>query len=119
MLGEESVHTRERVRNRMATTGSTTSPFKTFYGEKPKIIGSFSEFGRIGCVTKRYKLKKKITDKTFKAIVFGYTDNHTRDTYKLYKPDTKRVIMTRDVKKTCWKMTDPAETMNISHKAHK
>ena len=119
IMWEESVHSCERIINNMATMGSTTSPFENFYGEKLNIIGSFSEFGRIGYVTKWDKLKKKITDKTFKAIVFGYTDNHTRDTYKLYKPDTKRVIMTRDVKKTCWKMTDPAETMNISHKAHK
>ena len=67
----------------MATMGSTTSPFESFYGENPKIIGSFSEFGRIRYVTKRDKFKKQITDKSFKAIMVGYTDNHTRDTYKL------------------------------------
>ena len=75
--------------------GSTTSPFENFYGEKLNIIGSFSEFGRIGSVTKRYKLKKETTDKTFKANIVGYIDNHMNDTYKLYKPDTKRVIITR------------------------
>ena len=52
-LWAEDVHTCERVRNSMAATGSNTSPFKTIYGEKPKIVGLFLEFGRIGYVTKR------------------------------------------------------------------
>ena len=37
-------------------------------------------------------------DKKYKAIMVGYTDNHTRETCRLYKPDTNRVIMTRDIK---------------------
>ena len=41
MLWEEVVYTYERLRYSMATTGSTTSTFKIFYVEKPKIIGSF------------------------------------------------------------------------------
>ena len=34
----------------------------------------------------------------YKSIMVGYTDNHTRDTYKLYTTEIKRFIMTRDVK---------------------
>ena len=60
-----------------------------------------------------------MTDKTFKAIMMGYSDNHTRDMYKLYNPETKRVIMTRDVKWLDWKMTDPAETLKMFCKAEK
>ena len=63
----------------MDTTGSTTSPFENFEGEKPKIIGSFSEFGSIVYITKWGKFKKKMTDKTFKAIMVGYAENNTRD----------------------------------------
>ena len=58
----------------------------------------FLESGLIGYVTKQDKYKNKMTDKTFKAIMVGYADNHTRDTYKLYNPETNIVIMTRDVK---------------------
>ena len=43
----------------------------------------------------------------------GCSDNHTRDTYKFYTPDIKRVIMTRYIKWAEWKMTEPAETMKI------
>ena len=53
MLWEEALHVYKRVRNSMAATGSTTSPSEKIYGEKPNIIGSFSEFGIIGYVTKR------------------------------------------------------------------
>ena len=38
MLWEETVHTCEHVRNSMATTGSTTSPFEIFYGENPRSL---------------------------------------------------------------------------------
>ena len=52
IMWEEAIHTCKHVRNSMSTTGSTTSPFERFYGEKPKIVGSFSEFKRIGYITK-------------------------------------------------------------------
>ena len=52
IMWEEDIHTFKRVRNIMADMGSTTSPFEIFYGEEPNIIGSFSEFGHIGYVTK-------------------------------------------------------------------
>ena len=97
ILWKEAVHMFKRV-NSMDTTGSTTSPFKIFYREKPNIIGLFSEFGPIGYVTKQDKFKNKITYKISKAIMVGCTSNHTRNTYKLYNPETKRVILTRDVK---------------------
>ena len=58
----------------MATTGITKSPFEKFYGEKSKIIGFFSEFRRIACVTKWDKLKKHMTYKMYKDIMAGYAE---------------------------------------------
>ena len=52
ILWIEAVHTRERVRNSMATTGSTKSPSAIFYGEKLNIIVFFSKFGHIAYITK-------------------------------------------------------------------
>ena len=79
MIWAEAVHTRERVQNIMATKGSTKSPFEIFYGEKSKIIGLFSYFGRIAYVMKRENIKKQMKDKTYKTTMFGYSENHTRD----------------------------------------
>ena len=42
IMWEETVHTCERVRNSIKTTGCTKSPFEIFYREKPNIVGSFS-----------------------------------------------------------------------------
>ena len=56
-------------------------------------------------------IKKQIKDNTYKAIMVGYADNHTRDMYNLYNTDTKKVIVKSDIKWVEWKMTDPAETM--------
>ena len=49
----------------------------------------------------------------------GYSNNHTRDTYKLYKPEIKRVVLTRDAKWAGWKNTDPEETLKMFREAHK
>ena len=73
-------------------------PFKIFYGEKPKIVVSFSEFVHIAYITKQDKFNNQIIDKTFKSIMVVYAYNHTRGTYKFYNTETNRVIMTRDVK---------------------
>ena len=113
ILWEEVVHKCEHIRNSMDTTVSTTSPFENIYGEKPNIIGLFLEFGRIGYVTKREIFKNQMTDKTFKVIMVRYAGNHTRDTYKLYNLETKRVIMTIDVKWEDWKNTIPADTVKM------
>ena len=92
---------------------------ENFHGDKPNIIDSLSEFGRITYITKQYAFKKQITDNTFKDIMGVYRENHTRDTYKLYNTETKRAIITWDIKWVDWKMTDPAETLKIFCEAHK
>ena len=52
---------------------------------------------------------------TYKVIMVVYSENHARDTYKLYNPETKRVIMSRDITWEERKKTDPAEIMKIFH----
>ena len=46
-----------------------------------------------------------------------YAENHRRETYKLYNPETKRVVMTRDIKWADWKRTYLVETLKMFHKA--
>ena len=68
----------------------------------------FSALGRIAYNTKREKINRHKKDKTYKAIMVGYYYNHTRDMYKLYNSDTKRVVISRDVNWAEWKTVDPA-----------
>ena len=74
MLCSEAGHTCKHIKNSIANTGSTTSKFENVCVENPNIF--FSEFGRVGYVTKRYK---QMTYKTFKSMMVGYAENHTRD----------------------------------------
>ena len=67
----------------METIRSTKIPFEIFYGEKLKIIGLLSEFLRITYITNRENIKIHMKDKTYKSIMVGYAENHTRGTYKL------------------------------------
>ena len=52
MIWAEAVHAWECVQKSMENKVSTNNLFEICYGEKPKIIGSFSEFGRSTYVTK-------------------------------------------------------------------
>ena len=51
--------------------------------------------------------------------MIGYSKNHARYTYKLYNPETRRVLLTRYAKWVDWKMTDPTETLKMFCKANK
>jgi hypothetical protein len=56
------------------------------------------QFGRVGYVAKKEKIKSKMSEKGFTAIMVGYAANSGSGTYRLYNPKTKRVIQSRDVK---------------------
>ena len=97
----------------MATERQFFGKTKKIDEEKHNIIEWLSEFGSVGYITNQDKFKKQTTDKTFEAIMVGYANHHARDTYKLYKLETKIFIMDRDVKWVNWKISNPAETLNI------
>ena len=103
----------------MTTTGSTTSPFKNIWRKTKDNWFVLRVWTYRIRHYKQDKFKKKITEKTFKAIIGGYANTHMRDTYKMYNPETKRVIMTRDVKGEDCKMTNPEETLRMFCEANK
>ena len=49
----------------------------------------------------------------------GYVEKSKSDTYKLYNPEIKGVIITRDVKWADWKLNIPAETLKMFSEAEK
>jgi len=112
-LWAEAVMYMETTRNSMSTTKNKESANKLFYGTNPSFLRHMVEFGRVGYVTKRDKLKGKMEDRAIKCIMVGYGNNHSGDTYRLYNPSTKRIILSRDVTWSDWKVTDPTKDMNI------
>ena len=112
-LWAEAVSYMETTRNSMSTTKNKESANKLFYGKHPSFLSNMVEFGRVGYVTKRDKMKGKIEDRAIKCVMVGYGRNHSGDTYRLYNPATKRILLSRDVTWSDWKMTDPTKDMNI------
>ena len=43
-------------------------------------------FGRMGFVTIRTKIKRKLAKRSFKAFMVGKPKNHARDAYYMYDP---------------------------------
>ena len=106
-------YTRENAYKTVCPILTAIKSHLRFYGENPKIIGLFSEFGRIAYVTKRKIIREQIKDKTLKAIIVGYAENHICDMYKIYNPNTNRFIMIQDIKYNDRKETHPSETMKM------
>ena len=106
-------YTRENAYKTVCPILTAIKSHLRFYGENPKIIGLFSEFGRIAYVTMRKIIREQIKDKTLKAIIVGYAENHICDMYKIYNPNTNRFIMIRDIKYNDRKETYPSETMKM------
>ena len=63
LLLANNFHMCKHARNSMTTTIITKSQFEMFYGDKPKVIGLFSEFGHIAYITKSDRFKKQTTKK--------------------------------------------------------
>ena len=93
--------------------GETKIPDEMFYDRKPKLYDNMVPFGLIGHIKKRERIQGKLQDKTYKGIMIGYAKNHAADTYRLYNPDTKRIILSRDVRWEEWKRINPKKDIDI------
>ena len=102
LLWAESINTHTRLTNSVCNTNDMeNSPDWIFYGKCPEIYDNLVEFGRIGWVKIPGKILK-LEAKATKCIMIGYSDNHAGDTYRMYQPDTKKLINTRNIKWGEW-----------------
>ena len=113
LLWAESVSAASKIGNLGLTRNNEKSCSELFTGVKPKGFHMLIQFGRIGYVTIRTKIKKKMVDKTFKCINLGPADDHSEDCYRLYNPQTQNVILSRDVRWAAWETTDPTQALAI------
>jgi hypothetical protein len=60
------------------------------------------QFGRLGYVTDRRKIKSKLAPNVIKCLFVGYAFNHSAHTYWLYNPKTRHIILSRDVRWDNW-----------------
>lgn len=99
-LWAEAVYTATRLHNAVPNrTGA--APDEQWYGAPPVIHDHLVQFGRIGYVTIRDK-QPKMKRKSTKMIFMGYADDHAGDVYRMYNPETHRIIESRDVTWAQW-----------------
>ena len=80
------------------TNKDKLSPNTRFNNEDNLNIERLQPFGRIGFVTIRNKMKKKLDKRSYKAILVGIPKYHSIDNYCTYNAETKRIIISRDIK---------------------
>ena len=73
------------------------SPNTIFNNENNIEIERMQPFGRIGYVTVRNQMKRKLCKRSYKAIMVGILKHHSRDSYYMYNIKAKRIIISRDI----------------------
>jgi hypothetical protein len=112
-LWAEAVSASSNIGNMGVTSKNDKSCDELFTNEKPKNVGSLIQFGRIGYMTLRTKIKKKMVDKTIKCINLGPAEKYSADCYRLYNPATESIVHSRDVRWADWERSDPTQDLTI------
>src|SRR5210317_14677 len=75
-----------------------TCPYEKFYKKKSLDIKYLKRFGEIGVIANRKSIKTKTEDRGSKCYFVGYADDHTPDTYRMFNPNTNKIILSRDIR---------------------
>ena len=91
----EAVSTANYIRNRSPISClKEKTPYQCWYGEKPD-VSHFKVFGCNAFVYVPDQKRRKLDKKSMRCIFFGYPNGCKG--YKLYNPETKQMIRSRDV----------------------
>ena len=113
MLRCEAISTASKIGDSVIRQGHSKSAYELFFGKPSPILPHLVQFGRIGFVTNRTPIKKKWTPKAQKCIMVGYADNHSADTYRMFNPSTKSILLSRDIKWADWHRPDPTADLPL------
>ena len=115
LLWAEAVNTANYVYNIMIPAKRDKSPYLLMWGKESPRFRRLVEFGRIGYVAVRTKIKRKMAPKAFKAIMIGYSMEHSSDTYRMFNPKTRKVFLSRDVVWSDWEPAQPSDDMPVKN----
>ena len=109
-LKGEAVRTLTITDNLTARGKNGTCPYEKFYKKKPLEVIYLRRFGEVGILANRKKIKAKDDDRGTKCIFVGYADDHTPDTYRMFNPKTKKILLSRDIRwMDTFKLEDKAD----------
>jgi hypothetical protein len=83
--------------NIISTKSSLKSPYQLLYGEKPILHNNLKMFGEVGVVTTKERIQAKLSNQGTICMFVGYTENHSRDVYKMLNLTTNSIINSRDI----------------------
>ena len=115
LLWAEAVNTSNFIYNIMIPSKREESPYFMLWGKPSPRLRKLVEFGRIGYVAVRTKIKRKMAPKAFKAIMVGYSMQHSSDTYRMFNPNTKKIFHSRDIVWSDWEPAQPSDDMPIKN----
>ena len=89
-----------QIHNVLIKNYATKTPFEKSFGENLEYAKYLRTFGEMGVVTYRKGFRKgtKVDNKGRSCMLLGYAVDHSSGTYRFYDFETKRVIISRDVK---------------------
>ena len=101
-LWAEAGSTAINLMNIQVSDKKEKTPYVKFSKNKklPRYATNMRPFGEIGIILKSGKMKSKISDRGQRAIMVGYGIQNGNEVYRMYKPDTKKVTLTRNVRWT-------------------
>ncbi|WP_317202153.1 Ty1/Copia family ribonuclease HI, partial [Janthinobacterium sp.] len=102
LLWAEAVNYATDIANLVVLSTGDKTPQEMFFGKKTNIYNKLHPFCRIGYVTKRQKIKKKLTDKSVKCLYLGHSKQHASDVYRMFNTETKSILQSRDVRWADW-----------------
>ena len=92
---------------------SNMSAADKFFGEGKEcpIDGLPKKFGEECIISDRTKIKAKLRDRGRFGYWMGYAKDHAKDTFRIYNPKTRKIIFSRDIKKT--EETKPSDNIPL------
>jgi hypothetical protein len=102
VLWSHAMDTATILDNLLPRKDSTTNAYDMWGERAPVDRQDLKEWGRLADVTKRDKIKPKLTPKAVKCIFLGYPVSHSSDALYFYCTTTNRVIISRDIKWLDW-----------------
>ena len=66
------------------------------------IYDHLMHFGRIGWVKIGAKKTNKLEEKAIKCVMVGYSHDHAGDTYRMFNPQTRKILNSRNIRWADW-----------------
>ena len=93
----ECAMTTTYLSNIIATKSESKCPYELLFGCKPRLNSTLKAFGEIGVVTTKDKIQGKLKNRGTPCMFVGYTENHSRDVYRMLNLETHGIINSRDI----------------------